>query len=271
MSRFWRIAIILSLLSIPAIVSVFAQGALGHLGVKEEDAKRQAIWALTSSRVPVGLAAKAFRAAESTLRVKLVQGALAWIKAYTESAAFKADYDKQREADKPVPPKARDSVDGELAKQKADRDKNLEEMKKNLAKMPANMRPQMEATIKQMAEMYAKQDANPQMAAMMRQGLEAQRTADQQSYQDRLVQHDKRFPADPKVLIAQRLQAFLDLSKDVDYSAQLYAAENGKKRFVNAAYESKPENWKLCYRAGKPSVDVARAFAASWLKELLGK
>src|SRR5512135_2791374 len=110
MNKFWKVAIILVLLSIPAIVSVFAQGALGPLGVKEEDAKRQMVWALTSSRVPVGLAAKAFRAAESSLRVKLVQGALAWIKAYTESPTFKADYDKQREADKPAPPKARDSV-----------------------------------------------------------------------------------------------------------------------------------------------------------------
>ncbi len=258
-------------ISILAVAGVFAQGVMSSLGVKEDEAKRQAVWALTSSRIPIGLAAKAFKAAESSARAKLVQGALVWIEAYTESAAFKADYEKQREADKPAPLKPRESIDSEMAKQKAERRKSLDEMKKNVQKMPPDMRPQMEATVKQMEEMYAKQDADPQMAALMRQGLETQRAADEKSYQERVAQHEKRFPADPKVLIAQRLQAFLDVSKDVDFSAQLYPAERGKMRFVNAAYEAKPENWKLCFRAGKPAVDAARAFAAAWLKELQAK
>jgi hypothetical protein len=42
-------------------------------------------------------------------------------------------------------------------------------------------------------------------------------------------------------------------------------------KFVEGAYESKPGNWKLCYRAGKPAVEAARAFAASWIKEIRGK
>jgi len=269
--RLRKVAILLAQVSILAIAGAFAQGAMSSLGVQEDEAKRQMVWSLTSNRVPVSLAAKAFKAAESSVRVKLVQGALAWIKAYTESAAFKADYEKQRAADKPAPSKPQDTIDAELAKQKAERRKGLEDMKKNVAKMPPDMRPKMEETVKQMEAMYAKQDADPQMAALMRQGLEAQRAADEKSYHERVAQHEKRFPADPRVLIAQRLQAFLDVSRDVDYSAQLYAAERGKMKFVNAAYETKPENWKLCFRAGKPTVDAARAFALAWLKEIQGK
>ncbi len=269
--KFRKIALMLVQLPLIAFAVSFAQGALGSLGVKEDEAKRQTVWSVTSGRVPISLAAKAFKAADSSARTSLVQGALAWIKAYTESPAFKADYEKQRMADKPAPPKARDSIDNELAKQKAERNKNLDEMRKNVAKMPPDMRPKMEATVKQMEEMYAKQDANPQMASMMRQNLEAQRAAEDKAFQDRVAQHEKRYPADPRILIAQRLQAFLDASKDVDFNAQLYAAEQGKKKFVNAAYESKPENWKICYRAGKPAVDAARTFAAAWLKEIQGK
>ena len=38
--------------------------------------------------------------------------------------------------------------------------------------------------------------------------------------------------------------------------------------FADAALESKPKEWKLCFRAGKPSTDAARAFAQKWLGDL---
>ncbi len=255
-------------LSMLVAAGAVAQGVMSSLGVKEDEAKRYMVGSVTYGRVPVSLAAKAFKAADSAMRVKLVQGALAWIKTYTETPAFKADYDKQREAAKPAALPLKESVDAQLAKQKAERLKSLENTKKNLEKMPPEMRKQMEATIKQMEETFAKQDADPKMAAYMRQSLEAQRAEEEKSYRERVAEWEKKFPADPRVLIAQRLQAFLDVSKDVDFSAQLYTAEQGKMKFVNAAYESKPANWKICFRAGKPAVDGARAFAASWLKEL---
>ncbi len=270
----WKIrgvATILGILLLFVMASAVAQSVMGSLGVKEDEAKRQAVFALTSNRVPVQLAAKAFKAADSALRAKLVQGAMAWFKAYSESAAFKADYDRQRESAKPAPPRPKESVDSQLARQKAERLKNLEDMRKSLDKMTPEMRKTMEATIKQMEETFAQQDADPRMAALMRQGLEAQQAEEEKSYRERVAQHEKRFPADPRVLIAQRLQGFLDVSKDVDFDAKLYAAERGKMKFANGAYESKPETWKLCYRAGKPAVDAARAFAFSWLKEIQGK
>ncbi len=40
------------------------------------------------------------------------------------------------------------------------------------------------------------------------------------------------------------------------------------KKFVNPAYEKKPAEWKMAYRAGKPAVDAARTFAKAWLAEL---
>jgi len=246
------------------------QNALITLGVSEANAKQQTVSSLVDGRVPVSQAARAFRALDSAVRAEIVQSVLAWAKAYTESAVFRADYAKQRDADKPTPLQPKVSVDDELAKQKAERRKNLEEMKKNLDKMAPDLRKSMEAMIKQTEEQYAKMDADPQMTAMMRQGIEMQRAAEEKSYQERVQAHEKRFPADPSVLIAQRLQQFLDVSKDVDFSAKLHE-ERGKMKFVDPRYEGKPGTWKLCFRAGKEAFEAARAFATSWLEQIQGK
>ncbi len=265
-----KTTIVVALFVVAIVATVYAQNGMIALGVQEQAARQSSLDALTHNYVPFSLGAKAFKSAAPAARAQLVLGALTWFKAYTQTAAFKTEYAKIRDAAKPSGPKQSGSVDAELAKQKAERDKGLAEMKANVAKMSPEMRKQMEATVKQMEAMYAQQDADPKMKGMMRQSVEMQRTEEDKSYKERLVDYDKKFPADPKKLIALRLQEFLDLSKDVDFNAQLKPAY-GKMRFVNPTYESKSSNWKLCFRAGKPAIDAARTFAAAWLKELQAK
>ncbi len=245
-------------------VGAWAQGALGALGVSDSTAPGSIVNAIARGNVPVSSAAKAFKAAAPAARATLVKTAMSWAKAYTESAAFKADYDKQREADAPKPPRFKGTVDDELAAQRAERMKGVEDTKKNLASMPANMRPQMEQMVKQMEEQNAKIDKDAQMQAMLRQGIEMQRANDMKAYEQSVQQHDTRFPADPRVLIARRLQEFLDLSKDVDFGAKLVPA-GAKQRFADTRYEEKPDQWKLCYRAGREAVTAAREAAQGWL------
>lgn len=249
--------------------TLLAQAGLSGLGVNEAEAKRDIVYALEHGRVNVYPARAAFKAAAPGARAALVTTAMTWAKAYTESAAFMADYEKQRAAATPRPPKAR-NVDEELAKQKADRNKGIEDAKKNLAKMPAEMRPQLEAAIKQMEAMAAQQDKDSQMAAIMRQGVEAQVADEKRRYDEAVASHQKRYPADPKLLVAQRLRDFLAVSKDVDFGAKLVPAGD-KQRFANPAFEAKPPEWKLCYRARKEAVDAARTFATSWLASLDAK
>lgn len=74
---------------------------------------------------------------------------------------------------------------------------------------------------------------------------------------------EKKIPADPQEMIKKRLQEFLALSATVDFEARL----NGTV-FANPEYESKSDQWKMCYRAGKPVIDAAREEAEAWLKEL---
>ena len=70
------------------------------------------------------------------------------------------------------------------------------------------------------------------------------------------------------MLLKKRLQEILDITADVDYAAELKDGYNGKKVFVNPAYEKKAAEWKLAYRAGKTTTDAVRAAAQQWLAEL---
>ena len=74
---------------------------------------------------------------------------------------------------------------------------------------------------------------------------------------------EKKAPADPNEMLKMRLQEFLDVSSTVDFSAQVSGG-----RFVKSEYESKSPQWKMCYRAGKEVIQVAREEAQVWLKEL---
>ena len=249
---------------------VYGQNALGDLGVSEASAKQEVVRTFADGYVPWHLGAKAFKAAAPALRVTSVKGAIAWAKAYTETPAFKAEYDRRRAEDAPRPPQVKGTADDQLAKQRAEQKKQIEEMRANIVKMPAEMRKQMEETVKQVEAQFASQEQNAQMTAMMKQSFEMQAAADQKAYEGRVAAHEKRYPADPKVLIARRLNEFLAMSGTVDFGAKLQA-RGGRMVFANPVYEEKPPEWKLCYRAGREAVEAARASAAEWLKALGAK
>jgi hypothetical protein len=246
---------------------ILAQSALADLGLSEATTKADVNSWLSSGYLNVSGAAKSFKAAAPAARVVLVKGLMAWAKAYTESAAFKADYDKRRQADTPTPPLVVGTVDDELARQRAERQKSVDEMKKGLAQMTPEMRKSMEETIKQVEASYRKADSDPQMVALTRQMIELQRASEQDAYKKRVAAHEQRFPPNPKTLVARRLQEFLDVSKDVDFTAKLVLA-GSKMRFADPRYEEKPPAWKLCYRAGRDVVTAAREAAQAWLKAL---
>ena len=90
----------------------------------------------------------------------------------------------------------------------------------------------------------------------------------QHAYQQALSKHEELYPADPKMMIANRLRAFLELSKDIPYSAELASGVGESMRFADPQLEAKPSQWKRCYRAGKEPVEAARELATTWLKQL---
>ncbi len=247
-----------------------AADALTQLGLTPAAAKEALMAGIGSGWLNYSLAAPAFRAAPEALRVELAGGAIQWAKVYTASPDFQASYAKLREIRKPSAPVFTGTPEEEFARERerqaTERAQGAEEMKKAMASMPPDQRKQMEEAIKQAADVMKQMDT-PEMRKMMIDGLRMQREQRTRDYQQELSRWKDDYPESPAPLIARRITAFLDTSADVDFDAVLLQ-KNGKMRFVKDAYESKPSEWKLCYRAGKAPVAAARAAAQAWLKEL---
>jgi hypothetical protein len=247
---------------------ILAQGTLAEFGINENEVKQKIVRSLTDGYISVFPDRKIAKAASPAARAAFIKNALSWVKTYTESAAFKADYAKQREAAKPAPQQSKGTADQQADKAIADQRKGLEEMKKNVAKMSPDMQKQMAQVIKQMEEQIEQMSKDSTMKGMMKQGYEQQALSEQKAFQDKLAAYEKQYPADPRALIANRLRQFLDLSKDIAFDAKLVPAGGGMMKFADPQLENKSGHWKMCYRAGRLPVEAARAFATEWLKQL---
>ncbi len=146
-------------------------------------------------------------------------------------------------------------------------EKQAAEMRKAAAGMDAATRKSMEDGIKQMMAQVEAMEKDPAQRAQLKDLLEAQRADAMARYEEAVAEWNKRTPADPKALIADRIREFLETSADVDYGAKL-VKRGSLMRFENEDYEARSSQWKLCFRAGKEAVDAARVFAEAWLAEL---
>lgn len=72
---------------------------------------------------------------------------------------------------------------------------------------------------------------------------------------------------DPNVQLERRLQAFLDVTADVDFDAKT-TGSGSNRRFADEKYEAKPNEWKMCFRAGPEVTKEVRSFAEQWIAEL---
>ena len=259
----------LGISSVPAVIHS-AQDALAQLGVSPKAAGDSVMSGVTSGSANTWAVAKAFKAADAALRAQLASGGIAWAKAYTQSPEFASAYAKLREGRKPQAPVYTDTpeeaLEKQLAKQKADAQKNAEDMKKALETMPPDVRKQVEEGIKGAAAALAQMDT-PEMRKTQLDGMRMERESRKTQYAADLEKWEAEYPANPTPLIAKRLKAFLDLSASVDFDARV-EPKDGKLRFVDPQLERKPADWKLLYRAGRPAVDAARAAAQAWLVEL---
>jgi flagellar biosynthesis GTPase FlhF len=247
-------------------VVVGAQALPPQLGMSEASARSEALRSVEGGAVNYGVARKAFKAVDGAARAQLATAAIAWARAYTASPAFQQAYAAQRTAMKPQPPTFEGTPEEELAKQRAAQDKAREESRKQIAAMPPEQRKMMEEAMAAAAQALKQMDT-PEMRKMMLDGIRMQREGQVTRHAEEMKTWETNYPMDPKPLIAKRLQAFLDLSGSVDYGAKL-EPRDGMMRFVDPALERKPANWKLCYRAGRETVEAARATATAWLAEL---
>ena len=248
----WTAAVLMSI-GIAAAADIFSQ-----LGTTESSVKDNLMAALRSGSISTGMAGKPYHALPAAAQATLAEGYVAWAKTYTASAAFKQAYAEQRTTAKPVPMEVKDN--------NAEQRKQFEELKKSVAAMPPDQRKQMEEVLKELQ----KQLEDPEMKKLMAEGTKLQQEGAAKQFQEDLAEWNKDFPEDPNLLIARRLQAFLNLSGTVDFDAKL-EKKGDQMRFADPRYEQKSGEWKLYYRAGRPAVTAAQAAVRAWLKELPAK
>jgi len=240
---------------------------LAKLGLDQASARESILDSLANGSVYNDAAFKAFKSLPGLARETIVRAGLAWIKSYAAGAEFKAAYEKLREQEKPQAPEARPSADDEMKKMRAETEKSIAEMRKNMAAMDAEMKKQMEAVIREMRSQVERMEKDPQQKEMMRQGTAMAAEEDKKRHEEDLREWEQRYPADPRALIKRRINEFLAASAGIDYAAKL-TPRGDKMVFASDAYEQKPAEWKLCFRAGREATEAARSFAKAWLAEL---
>lgn len=246
-----------------------ASDTLKKLGIPEEIAN-DCIWSSFSGgylSTPNMAKLKLMPVAE---RRGAVQEIGEYAKAYTRSEDFKKKYLEYREGQKPKEPEPPKTMAEQRKEQKEQMQKTIAETEANMKSMPADQQKTMEGILTMFKEQLKTIDdpKNPMFSPDMEKMLNQSHAAQMEEYKKKLDKWGKEYPVTPNGMINRWLTEFLDISKDVDFNAKLVAGDGGRKSFANKEYERKPDSWKMCFRAGKETVEAGRSFAKQWLQEL---
>ena len=247
-------------------IAAAAQDHLATLGISEGRAKEAVFDSFMSDAVSIAGKPAAFIAMPAAARVALVNFALTLARSFAESDDFKRRYADHREANGPEPLPEGQTADAIFAKQRAGFENQVAEMRKLFDQITPEQRATLEEGWKQMRDQFDAMEKGERRKQI--EGLLNEQRAEQVRQREAAMKEfEKTYPADPRALVALRLRRFLDVTKDVDFAAQLVDKDK-KKVFADAALEAKPAEWKMSFRAGKPATDAARAFAQKWLNDL---
>jgi hypothetical protein len=257
-------ALVVAIVATAAIrgADIFAQ-----LGIPVTSAEQAAVTIISNGIHNPGLPSASFKLLPPGVRAELAAAGVEWLKAYTKTAPFKAQYESLRETHKPQPPRFDDTPEEELKRADDERRQQAEESKRAIASLPEEQRRALEQTLAASAAALAKLDA-PEQRRLRLDEIRAARAERTKEYEQAVAGWRREYPDDAAPAIARRLREFLAISADVDFGAALKTTEDGRARFENAGYEAKSAPWKLCFRAGREATTAARAAVAAWLKEL---
>ena len=243
-----------------------AQDHLANLGITAGRAREAVFDSFIADTISLAGENEVFKAASSATRVAIVNFTLSLARTFAETDDFKRRYADHRDANGPDPLPPLPTVDEVLAKQRAGFEEQVTQMRKMFDQITPEQRATLEEGWKDMRTQLDDMEKGPRRAELDK-ALREQHGAMSAERAEAMKELDAVWPADHRVLVANRLRHFLAVSADVDYSAKL-VDKDGKKVFADAAHESRPKEWKLCFRAGKPATDAARAFAQKWLADL---
>jgi hypothetical protein len=267
---------ICTVLTVAAILSLFlfsftvadkyAEDFLKHLGISKVDANQK----ISNSLLGGSLDAYGLRSAKNIAlgnRTAVTKELLLYVKKQASSPAFIKEYNYMRERQKPTLMTTK--TPEEFHKE------SIDQMKKSVADMEAivktanaSLKPTYEKMLadgkKQLKET---EDPNNKIMKRYRQNYESNVKFTESGNQRMLSEWEGQYPANHMLYIKKRLEQFMEESADIDFGAQTIE-KNGKRYFVNKAYENKGNRWKMGFRAGKEVIEPARAFVQQWISEI---
>ena len=246
-----------------------ANDILKQLGINTDDAKEY-IWSnviRASFSHPTTNEMKALAAGD---RPAIVRQLVVYAQHYVTSDEFSKKYQEYRIGMKPAPPEKPKSMDELRQEQKTQLHHSIEEMEKTKKSFAADQQKQFDDYIHQMQEQLVSVDdpKNPMFNKEMEEYFKQSYEAQMKEHETKVSEWQNEWPERAAPVIIRSLQNFLDVSKDIDYRAEVFKDAHGKLLFSKTIYENKPAEWKLCYRAGKETIEAARAAARQWLDEL---
>jgi hypothetical protein len=259
-----RLSLVLVLCA--AAVRINAADVLSDLGISEGRAREAFFDSFASGAVSLVGNVQVFKAASLQARAAMVNTVTALARAYTESDDFARRYADHLEANAPDPlPKER-TADDVLAKQRSDYEKQVTDMRAMFGEITPQQREVLERGFAEMRARFDQMEKDG-TKAQLNELLKVQRDRDVQAYEARMTEYERDFPKESGTLIARRLRRFLEVTRDIDFSARLVERDK-KMRFVDPTLEGRPGEWKMCFRAGQAATQAARGFAQNWLKAL---
>jgi len=202
-------------------------------------------------------------------RTAVINQLVAQAKKYITSDEFKRRYENERKLRMPKEPQLFEiSVDEIRAKEKQRIEQAIKQTEANANHPNPKVKNGVPKALENLnAELKTVDDPNNKNVQREIKQLESWNNAAVAQYKTQLQKLDADYPPNPQDMIKKRLQQILDVTADVDYSAELKEAGQFKV-FVNPLYEKKPKEWKLAFRAGKETTDAVRAIAQRWLLEI---
>ncbi len=200
-------------------------------------------------------------------RAAVAKDILTYTKQHVQTASFLKSYNELRTYYKPQFHKVQTAEemrqDNVTAMQKA-----VKDMEEIIRKADATTKPIFEQSLVDTKKMLKDaEDPNNKSYIRYAKGYDALVRSNQQGYDKEIADWEARYPANQLLFVKKRLQEFLAETEQIDFDAEL-TSKNGKKVFVNPAYESKGSRWKMAYRAGKGAITTARIFAEQWISEI---
>lgn len=264
------ISIVASAVACTTVAVAQAADIFAQLGIPVKTAEQAAVTIISNGIHNPGLPSASFKLLPASVRAQLATAGVAWLKTYTRTPEFKAQYDNLRQTHKPQPPQFEGTPEEELKRADDEQKQEAEESKRAIANLPEEQRRALEQTLAASAAALAKQDT-PEQRKLRLDEIRNARAARVKAHEQAVANWQREYPDDPSPAIARRLREFLAISADVDFNATLKTTEDGSRtRFENPAYEAKSAPWKLCFRAGREATTAARAAVSGWLKELEG-